>query len=39
MDLKFPTWNMGYRTYSDVQDYLKHKDIVMVPVASFEQHS
>jgi creatinine amidohydrolase len=39
MDLNFPTWNMGYLTYPDVQEYLKYKDIVMVPVASFEQHS
>lgn len=39
MALDFSTWNMGYLTYPDVQEYLKHKDIVMVPVASMEQHS
>lgn len=39
MALDFPTWNMGYLCYPDVQEYLKHKDIVMVPVASMEQHS
>ena len=32
MALNFPTWNMGYLTYPDVQEYLKQKDIVMVPV-------
>ncbi len=39
MALNFPTWNMGYLTYPDVQEYLKQKDIIMVPVASLEQHS
>jgi creatinine amidohydrolase len=39
MSLDFPTFNMGNLTYYDVQEYLKHKDIVMVPVASLEQHS
>jgi creatinine amidohydrolase len=39
MALDLPTWNMGYLCYPDVQEYLKHKDIVMVPVASLEQHS
>jgi hypothetical protein len=39
MELTLPTWNMGYLTYPNVQEYLKHKDIVMIPVASFEQHS
>lgn len=39
MALDFPTWNMGYLCYPDIQEYLKHKDIVMVPVASLEQHS
>jgi creatinine amidohydrolase len=39
MELQFPTWNMGHLAYPDVQEYLKHKDIVMVPVASMEQHS
>jgi creatinine amidohydrolase len=39
MALDLPTWNMGYLRYPDIQEYLKHKDIVMVPVASMEQHS
>lgn len=39
MALDFPTWNMGHLCYPDIQEYLKHKDIVMVPVASLEQHS
>jgi creatinine amidohydrolase len=39
MALDFPTWNMGHLCYPDVQEYLKHKDIVLVPVASMEQHS
>jgi creatinine amidohydrolase len=39
MALNFPTWNMGHLCYPDIQEYLKHKDIVMVPVASLEQHS
>ncbi len=39
MSLNFPTWNMGHLGYPDIQEYLKQKDIVMVPVASLEQHS
>ena len=39
MALNFPTWNMGHLCYPDIQEYLKEKDIVMVPVASLEQHS
>lgn len=39
MELNLPTWNMGHLSYPDIQEYLKHKDIVMVPVASMEQHS
>jgi len=39
MELDFPTWNMGHLCYPDIQEYLKHKDIIMVPVASLEQHS
>ncbi len=39
MALDFPTWNMGHLCYPDVQEYLKRKDIVLVPVASMEQHS
>ena len=32
-------YNMGNLAYPDIQDYLKKKDIVMVPIASLEQHS
>ena len=39
MEFSFSTWDMGHLAYPDVQEYLKHKDIVMVPVASMEQHS
>ncbi len=39
MSIQLPTYNMGYLCYPDIQEYLKEKDIVMVPVASLEQHS
>jgi creatinine amidohydrolase len=39
MSTPLPTYNMGYLCYPDIQEYLKEKDIVMVPVASLEQHS
>lgn len=39
MALDFSTWNMGHLCYPDIQAYLKQKDIVMVPVASLEQHA
>ncbi len=32
-------YNIGNLTYLDIQEYLKKKDIIMVPVASLEQHS
>jgi creatinine amidohydrolase len=32
-------YNIGNLTYVDIQEYLKKKDIIMVPVASLEQHS
>lgn len=32
-------WDIGYLCYPDLQEYLKKKDIIMVPVASLEQHS
>ena len=32
-------YNMGNLAYTDIQEYLKKKDIVMVPIASLEQHS
>lgn len=35
---KFLSWDIGDLTYVDVQEYLKVKDTVLVPMASFEQH-
>jgi creatinine amidohydrolase len=32
-------WNIGNLTYVDIQTYLRVKDIIMVPIASLEQHS
>ena len=32
-------WNIGNLTYPDIAEYLKRKDIIMVPIASLEQHS
>ncbi len=35
---KFLSWDLGNLTITDVQAYLEQKDIIMVPVASLEQH-
>lgn len=35
---KFLSWDLGNLSYVDVQEYLKHKDLILVPMASFEQH-
>jgi len=35
---KFPSYNMADLGYPDIQEYLKEKDIVLIPVASTEQH-
>jgi creatinine amidohydrolase len=35
---KFLSWDLGELTYVDVQEYLKVKDLILVPMASFEQH-
>jgi creatinine amidohydrolase len=32
-------WNIGNLAYPDIQKYLQSKDIIMVPLASLEQHS
>ena len=32
-------YNIGNLAYVDIQEYLKKKDIIMVPIASLEQHS
>jgi creatinine amidohydrolase len=35
---KFLSWDLGNLAYVDVQEYLKVKDVILVPMASFEQH-
>jgi len=35
---KFRSWELGDNTFVDVQEYLKEKDTILVPMASFEQH-
>jgi creatinine amidohydrolase len=35
---KFLSWDLGNVSYVDVQEYLKVKDLILVPMASFEQH-
>jgi creatinine amidohydrolase len=35
---KFISWDLGDLTFIDIQEYLKVKDIVLVPMASLEQH-
>lgn len=35
---KFLSWDIGNLSYVDVQEYLKAKDVILVPMASFEQH-
>ena len=35
---KFISWNLADLTYVDIREYLKHKDSVLVPMASTEQH-
>src|SRR3972149_2029973 len=35
---KFLSWDIGNLSYVDVQEYLKVKDTILVPMASFEQH-
>ncbi len=34
----FRSWNLAYLSYVDIQNYLAVKDIVIVPMASTEQH-
>ena len=33
-----PSYNIADLAYPDIQEYLKHKDIILIPVASTEQH-
>lgn len=35
---KFISWDLGDLTFVDIQEYLKVKDVVLVPIASLEQH-
>ncbi|NIN98118.1 MAG: creatininase family protein, partial [Anaerolineae bacterium] len=35
---KFVSWDLGDLTYVDIEEYLKEKDIVLIPMASLEQH-
>jgi creatinine amidohydrolase len=35
---KFLSWDLGNLTITDIKEYLNHKDIILVPIASLEQH-
>ena len=35
---KFLSWDLGNNSFTDVQEYLRVKDTILVPMASFEQH-
>ena len=35
---QFVSWDLGDLTFTDIQAYLKEKDVVLVPLASLEQH-
>ena len=35
---KFLSWDIGDLSYVDIREYLQHKDIILVPMASLEQH-
>ncbi len=35
---KFLSWDLGNISFVDVQEYLRVKDTILVPMASFEQH-
>ena len=35
---KFLSWELGDISFTDVNEYLKEKDTILVPMASFEQH-
>lgn len=35
---KFRSWDLGDITYVDIREYLKRKDLILVPMASLEQH-
>ena len=35
---RFLSWDLGDLTMTDIKEYLAHKDLILVPVASLEQH-
>ncbi|UCH26590.1 MAG: creatininase family protein, partial [Trueperaceae bacterium] len=35
---KFVSWDLGNLSITDIQTYLEHKDLILVPMASLEQH-
>ena len=35
---KFISWQLAHLTITDIKEYLKEKDIILVPIASTEQH-
>ena len=35
---QFKSWDLGDLTYVDVRHYLSKKDMILVPMASLEQH-
>jgi creatinine amidohydrolase len=35
---KFISWDLGDLTYVDIREYLQVKDVILVPMASLEQH-
>lgn len=35
---KFLSWDLGNLSFADVEEYLKVKDLILIPMASFEQH-
>ena len=36
--MELPTYNLGELSPVDIRAYLREKDVVMVPIASLEQH-
>ena len=35
---QFLSWDLGNLSFADVEEYLKVKDLILIPMASFEQH-
>jgi creatinine amidohydrolase len=35
---QFISWDLGNLTITDIREYLNHKDTILVPIASLEQH-